>query len=72
MSFEIYPPAQGGESERGYSAQDIRRGLHWVHTDVTCPHCAKEQPVAMTGYVGGPCISCGQPTLILPESANAH
>lgn len=55
--MRTYPPHEG------YTADEIRRGWHWVHTDVTCEACGKVQPVAATHYVGGPCVQCGEPTI---------
>jgi ribosomal protein S27E len=46
-------------AEEGFTASEIRRGLHTTYIDVTCPHCGKEQTVAQTGYIGGPCCRCG-------------
>lgn len=46
------------------STKEVEKGHTWLYTDVTCPHCGKEQPVAMTRYVGGPCIRCGELTAI--------
>jgi len=53
MAYRFYPP------DEGFSADEIKRGLHWVYADVECPHCGKVQPVAATTYVGGPCVQCG-------------
>jgi hypothetical protein len=58
--FKMYPKTHG--QDRGFSADEVRRGIPWVYTDVTCPHCQKVQPVAATSYVGGPCVACGQLT----------
>jgi hypothetical protein len=58
LSIRFYPKPDGS----GYSTMEIRRGYHWLYADITCPHCDKEQPVAATGYVGGPCVRCGKPT----------
>ena len=65
MKLKTYPNiSRVGDlsSEGSYSANEIRLGIHWIHTDVTCPHCGKEQPVAVTGYIGGPCVRCGELT----------
>lgn len=60
---KIYPhPPSEFLPEGGFSADEIRRGLHWLRTDVQCEICGKEQPMAMTGYNGGPCIKCGGKT----------
>ena len=53
MKFKTYPPAEG------YTAEQIRKGHHWIDTDVTCPHCGKVQPMAATQYFGGTCVECG-------------
>ncbi len=58
----MYPKTHGPVEDRGFSADEIRRGIQWVYTDVTCPHCGKYQPVAATGYLGGPCVACGELT----------
>ena len=53
------PKPDGSE----YTADELAKGHHWVTTDITCPHCKKEQPVAITGYLGGPCCRCGKRTI---------
>lgn len=50
---------QGTKNGDGFTADEIKRGIHTLYMDVTCPWCKKEQPVAMTGYIGGPCVRCG-------------
>lgn len=57
--LKTYPNSSGDGS---FSAEEIRKGYHWLHTDVECPHCGKNQPVAATGYLGGPCVQCGKLT----------
>lgn len=59
MNITQYPKANGPEESRGFSADEIRRGIHTLYMDVTCPQCGKEQSVAQTGYIGGPCCRCG-------------
>lgn len=61
-SYKTYPKHHLPDGENGYTADEIRRGVHWLYTDVTCGHCGKVQPVAATGGVGGPCVRCGKPT----------
>jgi len=56
MSYRTYPK----DRETGFTADEIRRGVHWVYTDYECPHCGKVQPVAALGSVGGPCVCCGK------------
>ena len=63
MNVKFYPKTSlYGENERGFSESDIRNGTMWLYADVVCPSCGKNQSVASTGYVGGPCISCGKKT----------
>lgn len=57
MNIKLYPKTHGEDD--GFSADEILRGLPWVYADVKCPNCGKEQPVAGTGYIGGPCCACG-------------
>ena len=57
-----YPKSHGPEESRGFSADEIRRGINTLYMDITCPHCGKEQSVAQTGYMGGPCCRCGKRT----------
>lgn len=52
--FKQYPK----NSEEGFTADEIKRGIHTLYMDVECPHCGKWQSVAQTGYMGGPCICC--------------
>lgn len=56
--FKLYPR----DLETGFTADEIMRGVHWLHTDASSQHCGKEQPVATTGFVGGPCVRCGKRT----------
>lgn len=62
MNVKFYPKSPPDASGQGYSVEDIQKGLIWLYADVTCPSCGKEQSVANTGYVGGPCIRCGELT----------
>lgn len=57
MELKTYPNATSLDGS--YTAEEIRCGLHWVNTDVTCPICGKVQPVTATHYIGGPCVRCG-------------
>jgi hypothetical protein len=58
--MKIYPNPFGDGS---YTAEDIKRGLHWVNTDVKCTVCGKEQPLAVAGSIGnGKCCKCGGKT----------
>jgi len=58
--MKIYPHTEGREEYRGFTAEDIRRGLHWLKADVKCEVCGKEQSLAMAGSSdNGRCIKCG-------------
>lgn len=57
--MKLYQGTQNGE---GFTADDTSRNVHTVYMDVTCHWCGKERPVAMTGYIGGPCIACSKRT----------
>lgn len=58
----IYPKPNGKDENRGFTLEDIRNGEIYLYMDITCPHCGKEQSVAQTNYVGGPCCNCGRLT----------
>lgn len=58
MYLTQYPKS----SSEGFSADEIRRGVHYLYMDVKCPSCGKWQTVAQTSYIGGPCCSCGKRT----------
>lgn len=47
---------------RNYTEAEVRHGHLWLHADIECSHCGKNQPVAATHYVGGPCVRCGELT----------
>lgn len=55
--MKIYPPPEG------YTAEDIRRGLWVLDTDVKCtnPDCGKEWAASYVGGIGGSCLKCGEP-----------
>jgi len=61
MKIKQYPKIEGLKKV-GFTVQEIERGDHFLWMDVTCPNCEKEQSVASTGYVGGPCVRCGKRT----------
>ena len=62
MQLKQYPKHNGLKEERGFTYEEIQRGEQWLYTDITCPHCDKIQSLCATGYVGGPCIKCGELT----------
>jgi len=47
------------QGTKGFTVEDIRRGLIALYTDYKCPFCGKEQAVAQRGGYGGDCILCG-------------
>ncbi len=70
MEIKFYPKTNG--AERGYTPDEITKGHMWIYADVACPHCDKLQPVVATGYVGGPCVRCGQRTDGSSQPAYGH
>lgn len=59
----IYPKPNGPEEFRGFTAEEIRTGQHWLHADVTCEGCGKVQSLARAGSAdNGRCIKCGAKT----------
>ena len=67
--IKFYPKFNGRAEDRGFTADEIKRGDHWLYADVTCQNCGKVQPVAATSYVGGPCVRCGELTTNLSNRA---
>ena len=59
--MKVYPRhATELNPEGGFTADEIRRGVHWLHTDVQCVACGKVQTLANAGSTdNGQCISCG-------------
>jgi DNA-directed RNA polymerase subunit RPC12/RpoP len=63
VKIKFYPKhSPGMDGNAGFSADEIKRSVHWLYADIECPHCGKLQAVANTSYLGGPCIRCGKPT----------
>lgn len=62
--MKIYPKHEPGDKkDRGFTADEIERGIHWLYADVTCEKCGKVQSVAMAGSTdNGKCIKCGGKT----------
>ncbi len=55
--MKIYPPHPPKD---GFTTDEINRGIHWLHADVTCENCGKEQSLASAGSTdNGTCIRCG-------------
>ena len=58
--MKIYPKINVPEEQAGYTAEEIRKGQHWLTTDVTCEECGKVQSLAAAGSTDrGKCIRCG-------------
>lgn len=71
MKLQFYPKHSADSTgNRGFSAEEVHNGHMWVYADITCPHCGKVQPVAVTLYFGGPCCKCGKLTGIESEDEN--
>jgi hypothetical protein len=48
------------EDQAGFTAEEIRKGDHWLNADVKCEKCGKEQSLAVAGSTdNGKCIRCG-------------
>jgi hypothetical protein len=59
--MKTYPdPNRKNWDNDGFTADEIRRGIHWVYTDCTCTECGKVQSLAASGSTdNGKCIKCG-------------
>ena len=60
--MKIYPKPNVPEEHAGFTAEEIRKGHHWLHADVKCVECGKEQSLVQVGGIGGKCIKCGGDT----------
>jgi len=54
-----YPKYDAPEGERGFTEEEIKRGLHALYIDVTCEDCGKVQSAAQANGTDGHCIKCG-------------
>lgn len=59
--MKLYPKHEAKhEEDKGFTAEEVRRGIHWLYADVKCEECGKVQSVAMAGSTdNGKCIKCG-------------
>lgn len=59
--MKLYPKHEASrEEDKGFTAEEIRKGHHWLYADVECVECGKVQSVAMAGSTdNGKCIKCG-------------
>lgn len=59
--MKLYPKHEfGSQEDKGFTAEEVRRGIHWLYADVTCTECGKVQSVAQAGSTdNGKCIKCG-------------
>ncbi len=47
----------------GFTAEEIKQGIHWLYTDVECTVCKKAQTLANAGSTdNGKCMYCGERT----------
>ncbi len=62
--MKIYPnPPSEFLPDGGFTAQEMKRGDHWLRTDVICTQCGKEQSLAIAGSTdNGKCVRCGGKT----------
>jgi hypothetical protein len=59
--MKLYPKHEfpKDSEESGFTAEEIRRGIHCLYADVKCTKCNKVQPLAVTGSIdNGKCIKC--------------
>ena len=55
MSYRQYPKHNGTDEERGFTVNEIKKGIHTIFADYECPECNYIQPVPM----GNICLKCG-------------
>jgi ribosomal protein S27E len=61
--MKIYPKHDGPREQAGFTAEEIKRGIHWLYADVKCQECGKVQSLATAGSTdNGKCIKCGGKT----------
>ena len=61
MNIKFFAPKEG------FSADEVRKNIHWLSADIECPFCKKWMAVAQTSYLGGPCVRCGRQTGLMKE-----
>lgn len=62
--MKLYPKHEFREENKGFTAEEIRKGYHWLYADVRCIECGKIQSLAMAGSIdNGKCIKCGGRTV---------
>lgn len=52
MGYKQYPKHNG---DGGFTADEIKHGIHTLYADNECPECGRIQPVA----IGPECQKCG-------------
>ena len=57
-----YPKHDGAEQDRGFTVDEIRRGLHLVYIDLECPHCGYIVSLANHRRRESVCPRCGGET----------
>jgi len=55
--MKIYTKHSSKEEDAGFTAEEIRKGIHWLYADVICEECGKIQSLAMAH--NDECIKCG-------------
>lgn len=55
MTLRIYPKFNGPDEDRGFTAEEIRKGIWALYADYECPECDRVQPVT----AGQICKRCG-------------
>lgn len=57
--MKIYPKHDAKhEEDKGFTAEEIRRGIIYLYVDVECVECGKIQSLANSGY-DRKCVKCG-------------
>lgn len=57
MSVKFYPKSHFDDETNGYTAEEVKRGIHWLYADVICDSCGKDHHVSEDGK---PCHQCGK------------
>ena len=56
MSIKFYPKFNGSEEGCGFTAEELRKNIHFVYADYECPECNKIWPVP----IGNICPRCNR------------
>lgn len=44
--YKQYPKHNGADADRGFTVEEIKKGIHTIYADNECPLCGRVQPVA--------------------------